>query len=160
MLADTKPQQSVHSVKTQDLGRKHHNQILWYSTYSTENTQTSLQHRNRFQFCVHCFGEGYHLHKRSCVKTLMWSRTIIPQSGSWNIKTTILPWKKTYENSWNIWDFVHSHQPTHSCAPISFQKRLKSLLESSVSFLRLSKISTVEKKEKSVKKGAYRSNTL
>lgn len=68
--------------------------------------------------------------------------------------------KKTYENSWNIWDFVHSRHPFLPYAPISFQKRLKSLLESSLSFLRLSKISATKKKERSAKKGSYRSNTL
>lgn len=79
----------------------------------------------------------------------MQSRTIIPQLGSWNIKTIILLWKnKTYENSWNIWDFVHSRHPSLPCAPISFQKRLKSLLESSLSFLRLSKISATGKKRR------------
>lgn len=134
----------------------------WYGTYSTQNTQTPLQHGNRFQLLnvFTALREGYHSHKWSYVESLLQSRTIMPQSGSWNIKTTVLLWKKTCENSWKIWDLVHSHQPTRPCAPISFQKRLKSLLESSVSFLRLSKISTVEKKEKSAKKGAYRSNTL
>ena len=65
--------------------------------------------------------------------------------------------KKTYGNSWNVGDFVHSHLP--QCSTF-----LSEEIEKSLRVFRL--ISTPVrdlgrgKKEKRAKKGVHRSNTL
>lgn len=70
----------------------------------------------------------------------------------WKVEVVKLPFRygggkrgEKYEKSQNTYEISSNTSiPLCLCASVSFQKRLKSLLESSLSFLRLSKISIVE----------------
>lgn len=73
------------------------------------------------------------------------------QHLNWKVEILKLPFwyggkgKKKYKKSQNTYEILsNTAVPLSLCAPVSFQKRLKSLLESSLSFLCLSKISIVE----------------
>lgn len=74
------------------------------------------------------------------------------QPLNWKVEILKLPFwyggkkgKKSRKNSQNTYEILSNTTiPLSLCAPVSFQKRLKSLLESFLSFLCLSKISIVE----------------
>lgn len=98
---------------------------------------------------------------RSDVESLMQSRSITPQSGSWNIKTAAplcTKKRKNVQERRKYMRFCPILPSLSPCAPISFQKRLKSLSESPLLFLCLSKISWRQKKgrerERRAKKGS------